>query len=91
VTEALEYLEIPLEGTGVAVQGFGNVGQIAARLIQGKGAKIVLLSDSRGGVYNPSGLDVYQVAAFKQDMRVAAYMLAVARTAEAGKTLGEYP
>ena len=66
VLEALEHLKIPLEGVRVAVQGFGNVGQIAARLIQQEGAKIVAVSDSSGGIYNANGLEVDAVAAFKK-------------------------
>ena len=46
------------EGTTVAVQGFGNVGSNAARLIAEKGAKIVAVADHTGGVSNPDGLDV---------------------------------
>ena len=48
------------------MQGFGNVGQIAARLIQQEGAKIVAVSDSSGGIYNANGLEVDAVAAFKK-------------------------
>jgi len=64
--EALKHLEIPVEGVGVAVQGFGNVGRIAARLIQEEGANIVAVSDSRGGIYNPNGLDLQAVEVHKQ-------------------------
>ncbi len=67
VLEALKHLEIEVEGVRVAVQGFGNVGKIAAGLIQGRGASIVAVSDSRGGIYNPNGLDVEGVAAHKAE------------------------
>jgi glutamate dehydrogenase (NAD(P)+) len=40
------------------VQGFGNVGSVTARLLGQAGAKIVAVSDSRGGIYNPNGLDI---------------------------------
>ena len=63
--EALAHLHISLEGVHVAVQGFGNVGRIAARLIHGMGAKIVAVTDSRGGLHNPNGLDFPAVAAHK--------------------------
>ena len=42
----------------VAIQGFGNVGAHLARLLHGEGAKVVAVSDSQGGVYNPDGIDV---------------------------------
>ena len=41
-----------------AVQGFGNVGSYAARLLEEKGVKIVAISDVSGGYYNPDGLDI---------------------------------
>ena len=67
VLEALKHLEIEVEGVRVAVQGFGNVGRIAAGLMQGRRASIVAVSDSRGGIYNPNGLDVEKVAAYKAE------------------------
>lgn len=47
-----------LEGVRVAVQGFGNVGSWAARLLAERGAKVVAVSDVTGGIANPDGLDV---------------------------------
>jgi len=47
-----------LDGATVAVQGFGNVGNAAARLFLKRGARIVAVSDVQGGVANPHGLDV---------------------------------
>ena len=47
----------PAQST-VAVQGFGNVGSIAAQLLAEQGARIVAVSDVSGGYYNPNGLDV---------------------------------
>src|SRR5439155_19581688 len=49
---------VPLEGSTVAIQGFGNVGSWTARLIAETGARVVALSDIRGGIYNPGGIDV---------------------------------
>ena len=46
-----------LSGLNVAIQGFGNVGGIAATLFHEAGARIVAVSDSRGGVHNPQGID----------------------------------
>jgi glutamate dehydrogenase (NAD(P)+) len=62
------------EGTGykidqatVAIQGFGNAGSISAALLSAKGAKIIAVSDSKGGVMNKEGLDVPKVIAHKAD------------------------
>jgi glutamate dehydrogenase (NAD(P)+) len=56
--EALHDLGISLEGVSVAVQGFGNVGSNAARLLAEAGAKIVAISDVSGGIYRADGLDI---------------------------------
>jgi glutamate dehydrogenase (NAD(P)+) len=56
--EACKVRGIDLKGATVAVQGFGNVGSVAARLLAQAGAKVVAVSDSIGGVYNQAGLDV---------------------------------
>jgi glutamate dehydrogenase (NAD(P)+) len=56
-----------LDGARVAVQGYGNVGSIAARLFHDAGAVIVAVSDSRGGIANEEGLDPRAVLAHKQD------------------------
>ena len=56
--EALLKLGLPVAGTRVAVQGFGNVGSIAAQLMEEQGMSIVAVSDKSGGVYNPGGLRV---------------------------------
>jgi len=47
-----------LNGLRVAVQGFGNVGGVAARIFHEMGAKVVAVSDALGGIYNPRGLDI---------------------------------
>ena len=54
-----------LQGAKVVVQGFGNAGSIAARLLCEDGAILVAASDSQGGVYNPKGLDVRSLLAYK--------------------------
>ncbi len=56
--EALKLLQMPLSGTKVVIQGFGNVGSIAAQLMEREGMTIVAVSDKSGGVYNPAGLKV---------------------------------
>ncbi len=56
--EALRQLGMPVAGTRVAVQGFGNVGSISAKLMAELGMRIVAVSDKDGALYNPRGLDV---------------------------------
>ena len=58
----LEKLGKPIEGIRIAVQGFGNVGSIAAKLLMSKGAIIVGISDVSGAYYNKEGLDVEAIA-----------------------------
>jgi glutamate dehydrogenase (NAD(P)+) len=65
--EAFAYLDRDLSGATVAVQGFGNVGRIGARLLAEQGATVVAVSDSSGAVYAPDGLDTEAVAATKSD------------------------
>src|SRR5829696_6451484 len=64
--EALKHLGMPVHGTTVAVQGFGNVGSIAANLLQREGCKIVAISDRSGGVYNRNGVDIAAAIAHAQ-------------------------
>ncbi len=54
--EALHHLGLPLRGTKVAVQGFGNVGSVAAQLLEQEGLTIVGVSDISGAFYNPNGI-----------------------------------
>ena len=58
VKEALRALNMPLHGTTVAVQGFGNVGSVAAKLLEQEGLTVVAITDKTGGVYNPHGIYV---------------------------------
>lgn len=59
--QALERLGIPLRGAKVVVQGFGNVGSTAARLMAAAGMTVVAVSDKSGGIHNPKGLDIPKV------------------------------
>lgn len=54
-----------LHGKTVAIQGFGNAGQHMADILVHAGMKVVAVSDSRGGTYNPDGLFITSVAATK--------------------------
>jgi len=59
--EALKKLGMPLKGTRVAVQGFGNVGSVAADLMSREGMTVVAVSDKSGGIYDPKGLNLAEV------------------------------
>jgi glutamate dehydrogenase (NAD(P)+) len=70
--EALKHLGMPIEGARVVVQGFGNVGAIGAQLLQELGCTVIAASDSRGGIYNPKGLDVEDVMRHKAETGMVA-------------------
>jgi glutamate dehydrogenase (NAD(P)+) len=61
--EAAKHLGFDINGATVAVQGFGNVGSVSAELLAGIGAKIVAVTDWKGGVYNPKGIDIPKLLA----------------------------
>lgn len=63
--EAARMLGIPIKGARVVVQGFGNAGSVAARLMHEAGAKVIAVNDSKGGAYNPNGLDPVAVNEYK--------------------------
>lgn len=65
VREGLKRVGANLDGIRVAVQGFGNVGSVAARLVHEMGMSVVAVSDSLGGIYNPHGLDPEAAIAHK--------------------------
>jgi glutamate dehydrogenase (NAD(P)+) len=67
IVEAAAHLGVDLGRARVAVQGFGNAGSIAARLIRDEGATVVAVSDSTGGIHNPNGIDVDRVIAWKKE------------------------
>ncbi len=56
-----------LVGARVAIQGFGNVGEVAAQLFQEVGAKIVAVSDSQGGIFDDDGIDLRAARAYKAE------------------------
>jgi glutamate dehydrogenase (NAD(P)+) len=58
---------IELKGARILVQGFGNVGSIAARMFAERGCKIVGISDVTGGYYNAKGIDVDGAVAYAQE------------------------
>ncbi len=58
VREAAKKLKLNMKAATVAVQGFGNAGQFASQLVEEQGATVIAASDSRGGIYNKSGMQV---------------------------------
>ena len=67
IREAAPHAGVTVKGGTVAVQGFGNAGSVAASILQHEqGAKIIAVSDSKGGILNPAGLDVAAVEAHKK-------------------------
>jgi glutamate dehydrogenase (NAD(P)+) len=67
VVKAAEHLGIDLKTATVVVQGYGNAGNIAARLMADEGSKIIAVSDSTGGIRNLAGLDPNRVLAWKKE------------------------
>jgi glutamate dehydrogenase (NAD(P)+) len=63
--ESLRYLNMPVEGCRVVIQGFGNVGSNAARLMMERGYKIVGIAEKEGGLSNPNGIDIHQLSEYR--------------------------
>lgn len=74
ILEALKDSGRKPEQTTVAIQGFGNAGRIAARLLTELGFKIVAVSDSRGGIYDAAGLDIEKVGQLKENATILDYV-----------------
>ena len=66
VEEACKVKKISLRGASVAIQGFGNAGSIAAKLFSEKKARVIAISDSRGGVFNSRGIDPLKAMRYKE-------------------------
>lgn len=64
--EALEHLKLPMKGATVAVQGFGNVGSVAAKLLVREGCKVVGIADRFVSLHNPKGIDIDAAIAYVQ-------------------------
>ncbi len=65
IQEAARQRDLNLHGTTVVVQGFGNVGSVAAQGLVDLGCKVIAVSDSQGGVYNQQGLDIEKAIEYK--------------------------
>ncbi len=69
LVEACRHLGIALEGLRVAVQGYGNVGSNAARIAAAHGARVIAVSDVKGGIHRRDGLDLAAVDAWLREHR----------------------
>lgn len=69
IREAAGKIGLDLKNATVAIQGYGNAGSIAARLLHELGCRIVAVNDSQGGAYNPEGLDPLAVLEYKKNNR----------------------
>jgi len=67
VEEAARHIDMDLTTARTVVQGFGNAGAVSARLMQERNrSRVVAVSDSQGGIYNPDGLDLAEVTRQKE-------------------------
>jgi glutamate dehydrogenase (NAD(P)+) len=64
--ESLRYLNMSAEGCRVILQGFGNVGSNAVRMLMERGYKIVGIAEQDGGLANPNGIDIHQLIEYKR-------------------------
>ncbi len=62
--EALAHLGMPMKGATVSIQGFGNVGSVAAQLLHHEGCKVVAIGDRSVSLYDPEGLDIDKTIAY---------------------------
>ena len=62
-----EFTDVDLKGASISIQGFGNVGQHAARFLEERGAKLTIATDLDGTVYDPDGIDVEELVKLKQE------------------------
>ena len=67
VREAAKKLNIQMNGASVVVQGFGNAGQYAAKLVEEQGAKIIAVSDTKGAIINKNGFKVDELIRYKTE------------------------
>lgn len=65
--EALKQLNINPEGATCVIQGAGNVGGFAADLFYKHGLRVIGISDSRGGIFNPNGIDIPKALLYKKE------------------------
>ena len=67
ILEAAKYKNLVIENSRIAILGLGEAGSVAAKLLGDLKAKIVAVSDSKGGIYNKKGLDINEVVKYKNE------------------------
>lgn len=67
VREAAQRIGLNLSDAKVVIQGFGNAGMFSAKFMVEDGATVIAVSDSKGGIYNPNGLNIEEVIKVKQE------------------------
>jgi glutamate dehydrogenase (NAD(P)+) len=67
VAEGAQRLGMSWPNVRIAVQGFGNVGGVAARRLAAMGCTVIAITDQSGGVYNPDGLDLKNLTRYKEE------------------------
>jgi glutamate dehydrogenase (NAD(P)+) len=65
IEEACKLKKMSLRGASAAIQGYGNAGSLVARFLTEKKARVVAISDSRGGVFNSRGIDPLKASRYK--------------------------
>ncbi|WYP27403.1 Glu/Leu/Phe/Val dehydrogenase [Alkalihalobacillus sp. FSL W8-0930] len=73
IERMLQDLDMKAGSTTVAIQGFGNGGQIAARLLYDLGCKVIAVSDSKTALYNQNGLDIPKAQEAKENGDLSSY------------------
>ncbi|GGC77396.1 glutamate dehydrogenase [Thalassobacillus devorans] len=69
IQEAAKVLDMELDKTTVAIQGFGNVGSMTAKFLHELGVKIVAVTDAKGGIYREEGLNIPDLLEFVKDKK----------------------
>ena len=82
--ESAKHLGFDIKGASVAIQGFGNVGSVSAQLLSDIGAKIVAVTDWKGGVYSAQGLDVSKLIDYVHQAGAQAIVRGLRATAPNG-------
>jgi glutamate dehydrogenase (NAD(P)+) len=70
--ESARHLQFDINGASVAIQGFGNVGSVSAELLAALGARIIAITDWKGGVYNDKGLDLAALSDYVRQRKTVA-------------------
>ncbi|MCI0508222.1 MAG: Glu/Leu/Phe/Val dehydrogenase [Gammaproteobacteria bacterium] len=74
LSKALIPDRLEIAGARIVIQGFGDVGSVAARAFYRRGARVIAVSDSQGGIYRDEGLDPDEVERYKAEHRTVVGM-----------------